>query len=448
MSATEGAHSSVACDRPGNTGRVNGKILTLLTNPRLSMTSRSMRLFAVGAAIAIAPALGFAQQAPTVVTPALDFSGVVFGSYGYRTDSAAKAGLGGSNPNQFSVDRAYLTFKMPAGDNGAIRITTDIYQNTNSAQNSYYAGWMVRIKYAYLQYTGLKNSVGDGSSLVGRIGILHTVVIDHEEGFWPRYLNQTALEKNGFFSSADGGVAGLLTLGNKWGEVYGTITNGPGYGSYEKDRFKDFAARVSLTPLAHDKDMNAILKTFTISPWAYKGWVASSFAAGGAGQVGPGTNGAITDGMQHDRYGIFTGLKERRLTAGAEWAQRTDGGEKGSNTTAAPRTTFDSTGRLLDAFAIIRPIELANSGEKSALSLVGRFDHFTPNTSPTAANYAGSTPSYNYWVLGASYDVNQKITLALDWQKTTGTSFPTPTGTNIRATPDNSSIFLHFQATF
>ena len=37
------------------------------------------------------------------------------------------------------------------------------------------------------------------------------------EDFWPRYLQQVGLERNGFFSSADVGVAGLLTLGNKLG---------------------------------------------------------------------------------------------------------------------------------------------------------------------------------------------------------------------------------------
>ena len=62
------------------------------------MTSRSVRLIAAGVAITLAPAIAFAQQAPAapaVVTPAFDFSGVIFGSYSYRTDSAAKAGLGG-----------------------------------------------------------------------------------------------------------------------------------------------------------------------------------------------------------------------------------------------------------------------------------------------------------------------------------------------------------------
>ena len=418
------------------------------------MTSRFVRSIGAGAAIAVvaavAPTWARAQQASTsaVVAPAFDFSGVMFGSYGFRTDSAGQAALGGQHANQFSVDRAYLTFKMPAGDNGQIRITTDIFQNTNAAQNAYFQGWAVRLKYAYLQYTALKNAFGAGSSLTGRIGVLHTVVIDHEESFWPRYLNQTALERNGFFSSADAGVAGLATLGGKLGEVYATITNGPGYSSYEKDRFKDFAARLSLTPLANQAHMSPILKSFTITPWFYKGYLGSAFASGGAGQVGPGTNGAVTDGLQRDRYGVFTGVRGRRLTVGAEWAQRSDESETGSNTTMAPRVVHDSTGRLLDGFVTVRPIELFDASQKSALGLVARFDRFTPNTSPSAASYAGATPSLDFWILGATWDLNQRITVALDWQKQTGNGFPPAVGTNLRAPADNSNVFFHFQATF
>src|SRR5947207_4063226 len=93
----------------------------------------------------------FAQQATPAAAPQLDFSGVVFGSYSMRTDSAAQAGLGGKDPNSFSVDRIYLNFRMPAGDNGAIRVTTDVFQNTAAATNGYYKGWVIRIKYGYLQ---------------------------------------------------------------------------------------------------------------------------------------------------------------------------------------------------------------------------------------------------------------------------------------------------------
>jgi hypothetical protein len=388
-----------------------------------------------------------AAQTPAA-TPGFDFSGVAFGSFSMKTDSASKASLGGQSPNSFSLDRAYLTFRMPAGDNGSIRITTDISQNTNAATNGFYQGWFVRLKYAYFQYAGLKDQFGTGSSLTGRVGILHTVVIDHQEAFWPRYLQQTALEKNGFFSSADAGVAGLLTLGNKMGEIYATVTNGPGYTAVERDRFKDFAARLTLTPLANSS--TGILKTFAISPWFYLGKVGSTFQAGGANQVGPGTNGAITDGLDRNRYGIFAGVKDRRLTGGVEFAQRKDQSDNvgGANTVASPRAVADSTGRLLDGFVIARPLEWIDASKHSALSLVARFDKFTPNTGPTSANYAGTTPSYRFVVLGGSWDLTSKITVALDWQNQSPSSFPPATGTNVKPTPQASTLFLHWQANF
>jgi hypothetical protein len=413
------------------------------------VTKLSLRFAFIAVAVSTAMnALGAQQPAsPPPATPGFDFSGVIFGSYGYRTDSAAKAGLGGQNPNQFGLDRAYLTFRMPAGENGAIRITTDIFQNTNNATNGYYAGWVVRIKYGYAQYTGLRNQFGAGSSMTGRIGVLHTVVIDHQEQYWPRYLGQVGTERNGFFSSADAGIAGLMTLGNKWGEVYGTITNGPGYTAFDRDRFKDIAVRASLTPFAHDASASTLAKSFVVSPWFYKGSLGSGFASGGAGQVGPGTNGAITDGLQRDRYGVFVGVRERRLTAGAEWAQRIDESETGANTSASPRVVHDSTGRLVDAFIVARPLEWTGTAQ-SNFSVVARYDRFTANTSPTSANYAGTTPSYNYWVLGASYDLTNRLTFTVDWQVQSPSGFPAATGTNIRATPRNSTVFAHWQATF
>jgi hypothetical protein len=431
------------------------------------MTPRFARSIAACVSIGIVPTMGLAQQpppTPVVVTPALDFSGVVFGSFNLRTDSAAQSTLGGKSPNQFTIDRAYLTFRMPAGANGAIRVTTDVFQNTNTAQNAYYQGWAVRVKYAYLQYTGLRDAVGVGSSLLGRIGILHTVIIDHEEGFWPRYLQQVAIEKNGFFSSADAGAAAQLTLGSNpsapvgaatgsprpstWGEIYGTLTNGPGYTSYEKDRFKDIALRTSFTPLVNHQDLSPILRSFTISPWFYEGWLGSNFQSGGAGQVGPGTNGAITEGLARDRYGVFAGLRERRLTAGAEFAQRKDESETGANTIASPRVVHDSTGRVIDGFVIARPLEWTDATRRSPFWLVARWDHFTPNTSPTSPNYVGTTPAYNFYILGASYDATQRMTFTFDYQNQSPTDFPSPTGTNVRPTPQQTTWFLHFNVAF
>lgn len=393
------------------------------------------------ALVVVRPAVA---QTPAQSAPAIDFSGLMFGSYNMRTDSAAKASLGGKAPNQFGVDRVYLTFRMPAGDNGSIRVTTDVFQNTTTATNGYYQGWAIRLKYAYFQYTGLKGSFGEGSSLTGRVGSLHNVIIDQAEAFWPRYLQQTGVERTGFFASADVGVAGLLTLGKKWGELYGTLVNGPGYTSYDRDRFKDLGVRASLTPFAGSAK-NAYLKSLVVAPWYYQGSVGSQFAAGGALQTGPGTNGAITDGLARNRYGIFAGVRDRRLTLGVDYAQRVDESETGANTAAAPRVVADSTGRLIDGYVVARPLEWLDAAKRSPLTVIARYDRFTPNTAPTSPNYAGATPHFDFTLLGLAYDVNQRFTFALDWQQNAPKNYP------VAFTPaplKQSTVFLHWQATF
>ena len=121
------------------------------------MTTRRILI----AALAVLPGARLAvAQTPAPSAPPIDFSGLMFGSFNMRTDSAGKATLGGKTPNQFGIDRVYLTFRMPAGDNGSIRVTTDVFQNTSTATNGYYQGWAIRLKYAYFQYAGLKDAFG------------------------------------------------------------------------------------------------------------------------------------------------------------------------------------------------------------------------------------------------------------------------------------------------
>ena len=264
------------------------------------------RFFRIGTALALGTlslaTVAVAQQAetPKVVTPAFDFSGVILGNYRYTYDDATKNANGGQATNKFDIERIYLNFRMPAGEDGSIRVTTDVFNNTNAATNGYYPGWSVRLKYGYFQYNFLHDIGGKkGFNAVARVGMLHTVEIDHEEQFWPRYLSQAAVERNGFFSSSDVGIATLVTLPNKMGEVYATIANGPGYVAAETDPYKDYSARISLTPFGNADN---ILKSFTLSPWAYAGHTASKFLAGGARQVGP-----VSDGLKRNRVGVFAG---------------------------------------------------------------------------------------------------------------------------------------------
>ncbi len=328
-------------------------------------------------------------------TPGLDFSAWVFGDFQVQTDSAAKAANGGSKPNKFDIGRAYLTFKGPLGDRVSYRVTTDIRQN---ASTDSYKGWIVRLKYGFLQYDYLKPNA-DGASAFARIGMLHTVLIDHQENFWPRYLTNTAVEKNGFFSSADLGVATGITLPNKLGEIYADVVNGTGYDNPENNRYKDFQGRITITPLGAS---SSILKTLAISPWYSYGGNASVFANS--------STNAITDRLKKDRYGIFVGNKDRRLTFGAEYAERKDGTD-GNTTDATLDNVVQTSGQLYDAFVIVRPLEFTMPDTKQSFGALVRYDHFKPNK---------DVDGYNQFIVaGLFWEPTRKSTFALDYQGST-----------------------------
>jgi hypothetical protein len=358
-----------------------------------------------------------AAQPPASVSIPVDFSGVLYANFQYRGDKGPN-----KSTNKFDLERAYLTFRMPAGDRASIRITADVFQQTTAPNDAFYRGWVIRAKYAYLQYDYLKSAGWNG---LVRGGLLHNVVIDHVESFWPRWISQSPVERNGFFSSSDAGVATLLTFPNKFGEFYANIVNGPGYTSRETDRFKDYAARLSITPLSGWD--NRILKTFALTGWTYVGAVGSQFAGGGPGQVGP-----IGSSMPRTRAGVFVGVRDPRLSAGFDWATRKDAREAGLNTVASPRVEIDSTGRLIAGFATLKPFQLLNDKSTFPLGLVGRWDRFKPNT---------ATAGYINTVIGGlTWDLNKKTALSLDYQE------QTPHAPAVIAA--TKTYFLHLVANF
>ena len=354
---------------------------------------------------------------PATVSIPVDFSGVLYANYQYRGDKGPS-----KSQNKFDLERAYLTFRMPAGDRASIRLTADVFQQAATPNDNFYRGWVIRAKYAYLQYDLIKRASWNANI---RGGLLHNVVIDHIESFWPRWLSQTPVERAGFFSSADAGVATLWTLPNKFGEFYATIVNGPGYTSRETDRFKDYAARLSITPLSSSS--NKVIKTFALTGWTYIGAVASSFAAGGAGQIGP-----VGSSLPRTRSGVFAGLRDPRFTAGAEWDIRKDAKETGANTLVSPRVEVDSTGRLIAGFVTMKPFQLMNDQSTFPLGLIARWDRFKPNS---------DTDGYINTVIGGlTWDLNKKTALSLDYQEVTPHS-----GAIAAAT---KTYFLHLVANF
>lgn len=368
-----------------------------------------------------APADTTKTPAPTPPPPTtsiqVDFSGVLYANFQYRGETGSA-----KSTNKFDLERAYLTFRMPAGDRASIRITADVFQQSTSPNDAFYKGWAIRAKYAYLQYEYLKS--GGWSGLV-RGGLLHNVVIDHVESFWPRWISLSPVERSGFFVSADAGIATLLTLPNKFGEFYATVVNGPGYTSREMDRFKDYAARLSITPLSGAT--NKVLRTLTVTGWGYVGALGSQFNAGGAGQVGP-----IGSSLPRTRAGVFVGVRDARLAAGAEWDTRKDASEAGANTVASPRVEVDSAGRLTAGFVVAKPFQLLNAKSASPLGVVARWDRLKPNA---------AMPGYINTVIGGlTWDLNKKSAISLDYQEQTPHAGTVATATK--------TYFLHLVANF
>lgn len=346
----------------------------------------------MGAFIALVAVPVSAQT--TVTIPPIDFSGVLFTNYQYRTDSRAK------DFNKFDIERVYLTLRMPVGERASVRVTTDVYQQQTTPNDSYYQGWALRLKYGYLQY----NYIGGAPTAFGaaaRMGMIQTVIIDHEEQFWPRWIAQADVERAGLLTAGDAGVSTLVTLPNRWGEIYGAVTNGPGSGSRETDRFKDPQLRLTLTPLAGSP--SSILTTWAITPWYYKGEVASRFVAGGPGQVGP-----VGSGLERDRFGIFTGIRDPRFTLGAQYAGWKGQGETGNNTPLSPRAVVDTSGHLISAFAVAKPLAFLDTAYHR-VGVVARYDKVTTNTSTDA--------KYHVFIGGLLFDLTRRAAISLDYQE-------------------------------
>jgi hypothetical protein len=376
-----------------------------------------------------------AAPAPTLppATPGLNFSGVIFGSWNYQELTTPNQ-FRNQNNNEFVVERAYLTFRMPAGEHTSIRITTDVFRSTDSSSNAY----TIRAKYAWLQYESKRSN---GLILTGRAGIIENVVVPYLENFWPRYLSQMAVERAGFFASADVGVGGLVTFPNKKGEIYAHIVNGPGYTARERDRFKDFAIRLTYTPLLNEP-AGSLLQTFTVLGWGYKGTLASTFVNGGTGQLG-----AIGDGLDRSRFGFFAGIRDPRLVLGAEFANRHDGGEQGLNTALSPRIATTTTGHLWSAYTLVRPWAFSNANHKSPFGLLARYDH----VSPTASTDGFITPpppstenSYHVLIGGVFADISQRAQLALDYQE----SLASDNGVSLSPPTQLKAWYAHFNVNF
>lgn len=361
---------------------------------------------------------------PPASAPALpfDFSGVIYTNF-------QKGGLKGARAqDRFDLERAYLTMKGSAGEHVSWRITADVYQQRDTAASSFYRGWALRAKYAYVQYDYLRG-LGEEAKANVRLGLVHTVMIDHEEnagdhGAWPRGISQVAVEQQGFFSSSDDGIATTVSFPHKMGELYATITNGTGYASRELDRFKDYAARLTLTPLSKTY---GYFKGLDISPWISVGNRASDFADRNHGTVK-----RVDEGRRRDRYGLLVIVKDPRLTLGAHLARRIDVIESADTTRATVPTTTERTGNVNSIYAMVKPLAFINSAPNWPVSFLVRADNVKPDRT--------ADPYQRFYVTGVTWELNKKTSVTFDYQ--------TQEPKNGSKAPDLKTYYLHVIANF
>jgi hypothetical protein len=342
------------------------------------------------------PALATAQQTPSQpATPApaatatasvpIEFSGLLFPQFIY---GGAK-GNGTRSANQFQLERAYLTAKAKIGDRTTLRFTSDIYRPGGNN------GYTMRAKYAYVQYDYWTNGEGFmGTNGQVRLGMQQTVLNETEEAFWPRYVAKIAAERAGFFASADLGASTTLSL-NGMGELFAEVANGPGYATPENDRFKDYSARLTLTPFGATATQGLVL-----APWIYKGTVQSALQP--------------AEGRKHDRAGIFAGYKTPAFMVGGDYEVSTNENERN---TPGGVVTDDRSGKVLSAYTHLKPFAMMSPTGSKTWGVLLRWDEVSGDTGYLPNNGDFPVVKGKFIVAGITHDVNSKLSWALDWQQ-------------------------------
>jgi hypothetical protein len=343
------------------------------------------------------------------------FSGVLYLNYQYGGVTGRRS------ENKFDLARAYLNFRASAGERDSIRVTLDVFQQTDASRDDYYSGWTMRVKYGYLQHDFVR-ARENGVRAFARLGLIQTVMIEKEEQYWNRGLSSVAEELEGYFSSADAGVGAGISLPNELGEVYATIMNGNGYTSRETDRFKDFQARLTLSPWASG---SGALSGLEISPWVSRGGRASDFASG-AGTVAP-----VAEARTKNRYGVLLTYRNDGVASGASFSRKVDERESADTTADVTPASTTATGSLATVFAILKPTVLAGA-ESSPWSIVLRADDFQPDN-----DIAGTKRRY---IVGSMWNLSSRTSMTLDLQSV---SFRNGLGGNASRT-----FFLHLIANF
>jgi hypothetical protein len=323
-------------------------------------------------------ALGLAAARPAAAQ--VSVSGVVYAQYSYNASSdTLTADSAIAHINNFDITRAYVNVNGRFAGGITTRVTTDIFLN-----NAIAGSRLVRLKYAFATWTP------DSSALTFKLGQMQTPYVDYEEALWDYRMQGTiAVDRNGYMSSSDFGLA----VDGKWNNdafnFSAGIFNGENYNGALGDNRKDLMARASIR-LMGTNDGSRV---------------------GGLRLTGYGQIGMPSSGGQRNRFIGLLSYRSQNITLGAEYVATTDsvnGGPTAPGNGGVVAASAQRKGTIISAFGVFHFPE-------TRFSLVGRMDVLNPNTNLTDSTRAAKgTPTQTRIIAGVSYQLTPNVRLLAD----------------------------------
>jgi hypothetical protein len=213
----------------------------------IRLTAGLLPLVVAPTARAAAQAIPAGQNTPRDDTPSIRLGAVIFTDYTVQLQPKTTDTDGNTVTfSSFNVGRSYINVIGNISHVLAFRVTPDVTRET-ATDSSLNGSYVFRIKYAWAQIN-LDDWMPRGTWV--RLGIQQTPWIEFMEGVYRyRFQGQVFPEREGFFSSADTGVAFHSVLPDDYGDVQVGVFNGEGYQRAEVNDQKAFMFRGTLRPL-------------------------------------------------------------------------------------------------------------------------------------------------------------------------------------------------------
>ena len=280
--------------------------------------------------------------------------------YSYETGESRK------DYNEFGIDRFYLIMYFQIFERARMRYTleggeqrlTDVsLSGTTLSKTS--ANMVAATKHLFFEYADF---LGAGSYV--RAGLHDLPWVPYEEDLWGyRVQGNVFVDRSGYLTSADLGVALGGRIADKYGSWQTSLVNGEGWRRAEVGRHKDWHTRITVNPLAG------------ISPAAGRFFV-SGFRSTGVNDditVGPATR---------TRMIAMAGYKNPgKVMFAAEQLWTTDPANAmvSRYPSLSARAGELSDGKGYTVFGTLSPAAFGATGFASKLDLFGRLDSIDPD---------------------------------------------------------------------